>query len=132
MSRLAGLCLSLVFLVYPALAQTAFLRGQVADQSGAVIPGAKVVLIGPDGSAKTATADDKGSYMLGGLTPGAYAVTGSAPDLATSQPVQISLTAGAQTLNRQLQVLSTAEHVTVEENAGPTLSTDVSNNASAL
>jgi carboxypeptidase family protein len=132
MSRLAGVCLWLVFLVYPVLAQTAFLRGQVADQSGAVIPGAKVVLTGPDGSLKTATADDKGSYMFGGLTPGAYAVTGSAPDLATSQPVKISLTAGAQTLNLQLQVLSTAEHVTVEENAGPTLSTDVSNNASAL
>ena len=132
MSRLAGLSLSLVFLAHPLLAQTAILRGQVADQSGAVIPGAKVVLTGPDGSVKTATADDKGSYIFTGLTPGAYTAAGTAPDLATSQPVKVSLGPGAQTLNLQLQVLSTAEHVTVEENAGPTLSTDVSNNASAL
>jgi hypothetical protein len=132
MSRAAGVSLALVFLAYPALAQTAILRGQVGDQSGAVIPGAKVTLTGPNGSVKTAAADDKGAYVFSGLTPGAYSVSGSAPELATSQPVKISLVAGAQTLNLQLKVVSTTEHVTVEENAGPTVSTDVANNASAL
>ena len=42
MPRLAGLSLSLIFLAHPVLAQTAILRGSVADSSGAVIPGAKV------------------------------------------------------------------------------------------
>jgi hypothetical protein len=132
MSRLAGLILAIVFLANPILAQTAILRGQITDQSGALVPGSKVVLTTADGSMKTVLADDQGSYVFVGLAPGTYTVAGTAPDLATAQPVKISLRAGAQTLNLQLKVVSTAEHVTVEGNAGPTISTDVANNASAL
>ena len=132
MTRFAGLSLALLLLAAPILAQTALLRGAVTDQSGAIVPGAKVTLTGPEGSVKTALADDKGSYVFASLPPGEYTVTGAAPDLATSQPVKISLQPGAQTLNLQLQVQSTAEHVTVEESSGPNLSTDVANNASAL
>lgn len=132
MSRLAILSLLLVFAIAPVFAQSAILRGQVMDQTGAVVPGAKITLTSSDGVVKTASADDKGSYVLTGITPGEYSVSGAAPDLATTQPVKISLGPGAQTLNLQLRVVTTAEHVTVEENAGPTVSTDVSNNASAL
>jgi hypothetical protein len=132
MTRVRSLSLALLFLASPVFAQTAILRGAVTDQSGAFVPGASVVLTAPDGSVKRATADDKGGYVFGGLAPGEYSVTGTAPELATSQPVKISLRPGAQTLNLQLRVVSTAEHVTVEENAGPTVSTDVANNASAL
>ena len=132
MSRLAGVGLALLSLTCPVLGQMSNLRGQVADQSGALVPGAKVLLTAADGTIKTAIADDKGSYVFAGLTPGTYTVAGTAPDLATSQPVTISLRPGAQTLNLQLRVVATAEHVTVEENAGPTVSTDVANNASAL
>src|ERR1035438_5052394 len=130
MTRLAGLGLALVLLATPVLAQTAILRGAVTDQSGAFVPGASVVLTASDGSVKRATADDKGSYVFAGLMPGEYSVTGTAPELATSQPVKISLRPGAQTLNLQLRVVSTAEHVTVEENAGPTVSTDVADRKS--
>src|SRR5450755_3759065 len=119
MSRLAGLILAIVFLANPILAQTAILRGQITDQSGALVPGSKVVLTTADGSVKTVLADDQGSYVFVGLAPGTYTVAGTAPDLATAQPVKISLRAGAQTLNLQLKVVSTAEHVTVEGNAGP-------------
>lgn len=132
MSRLRGLSLSLILLAHPVLAQTAILRGSVADPSGAVIPGAKVSATARDGSIKTATADDKGSYSLSGLQPGEYSVSATAPDLATPQPVTISLRSGAQTLNLQLNVRATADTVTVQENAGPTVSTEVANNASAL
>src|SRR5579864_6958688 len=121
-----------LLLAGPCFAQTVILHGQVTDQSGALVPGAKVVLTSEDGSVKTATSDDKGSYVIPGLAPGAYTVTGAAPELSTSQPVKVTLRPGAQTLNLQLKVVSTAEHVTVEENTGPTVSTDVSNNASAL
>jgi Carboxypeptidase regulatory-like domain len=132
MSRLRGLGLSLILLAHPMLAQTAILRGNVADPSGAVIPGAKVTATARDGKVKTATADDKGSYGLSGLQPGEYALSASAPELATQQPVTISLHTGTQTLNLQLNVMSESENVTVQENVGPTLSTEVSNNASAL
>ncbi len=59
-------------------------------------------------------------------------MSATAPELATQQPVTISLHTGTQTLNLQLNVLSESENVTVQENVGPTLSTEVSNNASAL
>ena len=44
----------------------------------------------------------------------------------------ISLQPGSTTLNLQLKVLATAQRVTVEETAGPAVSTEASNNASAV
>ena len=52
-------------------AQTATLRGQVTDESGAVVPGAKMVLAGPAGLAKTTAAATDGSYYFGDLPTGA-------------------------------------------------------------
>ena len=49
-------------------AQTATLRGQVADDSGALVPGAKVTLTGPNALVKTATSDDKGAYVFAGAS----------------------------------------------------------------
>ncbi len=43
-------------------AQTAVLRGVITDESGAIVPGAKVTLAGTGGSPQTATATDNGSY----------------------------------------------------------------------
>jgi hypothetical protein len=113
-------------------AQTATLRGQVADDSGALVPGAKVTLTGPNALVKTATSDDKGAYVFTGLATGDYQVISSAPDLTMLQPVTISLNPGIQTLNLQLKLVGTAEHVTVQEHAGPAVSTDTASNASAV
>ena len=49
-------------------------------------------------------------------------MSATAPELATQQPITISLHIGTQTLNLQLNVQSETENVTVQENAGPTLS----------
>ncbi len=123
---------ALVGLVAPSLlGQTASVRGQVTDQTGALVPQAKVAMSGPDG-VKTATADDKGTYSIAGLSPGAYTATASAPQLQTRQAVAITLRPGTQTLNFQLTVTSTAEHVTVDESSGPGVDVDSSNNAGAL
>src|SRR5579871_206248 len=132
MLRLAGLSLSFILLTHPMFAQTAILRGTVADSSGAVIPGAKVTATARDGSVKTVTSDDRGSYSLAGLQPGEYKVSATAPDLATPQPTTVTLHSGTQTLNLQLNVQATVDTVTVQENAGPTLSTETSSNASAV
>jgi len=67
MTRFAGLSLVLLFLVSPIFAQTTLLRGSVTDQSGAIVPGAKVALTGPDGSVKTALTDDKGFLYFRGI-----------------------------------------------------------------
>ena len=117
----------------PTLAQpTASLRGRVTDETEAVIPGAKVKLIGSPGPARTTTTNAEGAYSFSGLAPGDYTVTASAPDLLLPQPAKISLKEGAQTLDLQLEVAPTTQQTTVQENSGPAVSTESANNASAV
>jgi hypothetical protein len=124
---LLGLVLS-----FPIFAQTAALRGVVSDESGALVPGAKVTVNGPSGMVKSTETAADGSYAFSGLPPGSYTINASAPDLSLAQPAKITLNTGAQTLNLQLHVSSTAQQVTVQESAGPQVSPEPANNASAL
>ena len=114
----------------PMLAQTATLRGQITDESGAIVPGAKIMLSGPAGLSTTATND--GSFVFADLPPGGYTVQASAPSLILRQPVKISLKAGVQTLNLLLNVATEKQEVTVADSAGPAVSTEAANNASAM
>jgi hypothetical protein len=114
------------------LAQTATLRGQVADESGAVIPGARVTLSGESGKTRTTAADERGSYLFAGVAPGDYSLQASAPQLTQAQPAKITLKAGTQALDLVLTVASLSEKVTVQDHSGPALSTDSTNNASAV
>jgi Carboxypeptidase regulatory-like domain len=120
----------LLFLAVPLFAQTGALRGRVTDESGAIVPRALVSLSGP-GGAKTASADESGSYVFAGLAAGSYTVQATAPGLALA-PVKVAVRADARTLDLVLRVASMQEKVTVQENGGPVLSTDSANNASAL
>ncbi|MBZ5592304.1 MAG: carboxypeptidase regulatory-like domain-containing protein [Acidobacteriia bacterium] len=130
--KLIYILLTLLLAVCPVVAQTAVLHGQVTDESGAIIPGAKVTLNGPSGLVKTVTTGSDGSYSLAGLTPGNYTVQASAPDMAMARPVKVALSGGTQALNLQLKVASTVQQVTVQENAGPSVTPEAANNASAL
>jgi len=125
----------LLFLVLFAssspLAQTGSLRGQVTDQNGALIAGAKVTVTGPSGPIKTTNTDKSGSYSFTGLPPGDYEVRASAPNLEVAEPLKITLKAGGQTLDLQLKVVLAPEKVTVEENGAPSVTTDPNSNASA-
>ena len=123
------LLLALVCLA-PLAAQTSTLRGHVTDESGAMVPGAKVTLAGS--AEKTTTTANDGSYSFTGLLPGDYTAQASAPNLVLLQPAKIALKPGTQTLNLQLKIASTTQQVTVEENAGPSVTTDAANNAGAL
>jgi Carboxypeptidase regulatory-like domain len=127
----ARLVFILVLFSHHVFAQTATLRGQITDETGAVIPGAKVTVTGPSGLVKTTTAGTDGSYSFTGLPLGNYAVQASAPELILPQPATISLKTG-QTLNLQLKIASTAQQVTVQETAAPAVNADPANNASAL
>src|ERR1700687_4507339 len=91
-------CLFFV-LPFSLSAQTATLRGQVTDESGAVVPGAKIVLAGSAGVGKTTAGSIDGVSSFGDLPPGAYIMQASAPSLVLRQPAKISLKAGVQTLN---------------------------------
>ena len=109
----------------------ASLRGQVGDESGALVPGARVLLRHDGAPERTTLTDNKGSYIFANVPPGKYSVQASAPQLTQGEPIQISLTAGTQTLNLTLKVASLAEKVTVQATTS-TLSTDSANNASAV
>jgi hypothetical protein len=121
----------LLVLATAAFAQAISLRGVVIDQNGAVVPNAAVTITGTNGFTKTVKTDQNGSYSIAGLTPGSYTVAASAPSLTLVEPAVISLTAGSQTLNLQLQVVLPDQKVTVEENAETRVGTEASNNASA-
>lgn len=114
-----------------ASAQTASLRGQVVDQSGAVIPEASVILTTPSGLVKTTTAAENGSYSFQALPPGQYIVRAAAPKLE-QEPVQIVLKPGTQTLRLELKVAAVQQQTSVQENANTSVSTEAANNASAL
>jgi hypothetical protein len=120
----------LILLCSSVSAQTAILRGQVTDESGAIVPGAKVIVSGP--AAKTATAGNDGNYAFTDLRPGEYTVQSSAPQLMLAKPVKIAVQAGTQTLNLSLVVAADRQQVTVEDSAGPAVSTDAASNASAM
>lgn len=123
----------LVCLFLPTLsAQTATLRGQVMDDTGAVVPGALVTATASSGTRRSARTDNVGNYALPGLAPGSYSVMATAPELSTEKPVALSLRPGAQTLDLRLKVVGTEQQLTVRENVGPTVSMDSSSNASAL
>ena len=49
---------------------SASVHGAVTDESGAVIPGAKVTVSNATGQVKSGTAGDDGSYSINGLVPG--------------------------------------------------------------
>jgi len=115
----------------PILAQRAALRGQVTDESSAVVPAATVELNGPSGVKTTKTGGD-GNYAFTDLPPGDYTLRASAPQLVLREPVTITLRSTPQTVNLVLHVLAEKQEVTVEENSKPTLSTEASANASAV
>src|SRR5205085_4672396 len=73
-----------------------------------------------------------GSYSFAGLPVGDYTVQASAPNLVLREPAKVSLRAGMQTLNVLLNVEVEKQQVTIQENAGPTVSTDSANNASTI
>ena len=112
-SALWQVCLlcGILMLAGKGLAQlsTASLSGAVRDSSGAVVPGAKVVLKNVATSVEnTTTSNGAGAYFFVGITPGRYTVLTSAssfsdqriPDftlaVGQSATIDFALTAGSQ------------------------------------
>ncbi len=71
-------------------------------------------------------------YTFVSVPPGEYTVIASAPNLTLPQPRKIVLHTGEQTVNLILAIASISEKVTVADTAAPALTTDSSNNASAV
>ncbi|MSV35162.1 MAG: TonB-dependent receptor [Bryobacterales bacterium] len=85
---------------------TATISGRVADSSGAVLPGAQVVIVNENtGITRTATTDSAGRYNAPALSLGNYKVTASTQGFQTEARSGITLTLGRQAIvNFDLQV----------------------------
>jgi hypothetical protein len=117
-------------LSYTVFAQnTATLRGKVTDESGAIVPQASVTVTG-GGHERTATADAQGRYVVPDLSPGTYTVAASTTGLSTPHAQRIGLRAGATQLDLQLAIAAGHDGLTVNDNAGPAVSTEAASNAS--
>jgi hypothetical protein len=129
--------IALLLLLISSLAiyaqQLGILHGTVLDESGALVPGAKVTVSNAAGPVKSATAGSDGGYSIAGLAPGKYTVQVTFPGLAQAQPATVDLSnGGSVALDFKLQVAAEKQEVTVQENVGPMVSTDPSQNAGAL
>ncbi len=110
-------CLSCLVLSLAAVAQlpTSTLNGTVTDPQGAVVAGAKVVIINAatGASRETATGSD-GGFSVTDLTPGNYTVRINASGFAVSEFKEIHLDVGrALTLDVSLKIAKAGEVIEV-------------------
>lgn len=120
----------LVFVCASLFAQNSgSIHGVVTDPSGAVVPGAVVLVKGVGGDVHTKT-DGSGKYAVGKLAPGKYLVAVGAKGFAISKSPEVQV-AGAVNLDVQLVIKSEAEVVNVEDEIN-TVSTDPTANGTAL
>lgn len=89
------------------------ISGVITDQSGAVVPNAKVTATNQNtGAVVTATTNGQGSYRLSLLPPGSYTVRTSAPGFQeTTRTVQVAV---GQVTSANLQLVVSAATTTVE------------------
>ncbi|MGA2183319.1 MAG: DUF2012 domain-containing protein [Bryobacteraceae bacterium] len=134
MSRILFVIAVVIALSGAALAQQAgIIRGQVTDESGALVPGAKVTVSTGAGAVKVVTTAADGSYVVTGLAEGSYTVIASSPGLKQFQPAAVDVAGGPKTVNLLLRVTLEKQEVTVQgEGQGATVSTEASSNAGAI
>jgi outer membrane receptor protein involved in Fe transport len=117
MFRLLGVLVLITFLASPTYGQVAgaTLSGTATDSSGAMVPGAQIVIKNvATGIITPVTADSAGFYSAPNLLPGSYELTASAPGFTTEVRVGITLEVGAQqVVNFSLRVGQVAERVQV-------------------
>jgi hypothetical protein len=115
---LSFLFLSAVFAA-SVFGQTAQLTGTVTDQSGSVIPAAKVVATNVDtGVARSSLTNDAGNYLITALLPGRYTVTSEATGFKQMKRDSVSLAVDqVGRIDFSMEVGGTTDSVTVEASA---------------
>lgn len=109
------------------------LEGHVMDPSGAVIPGALVVLAPqPSGPSHTMQTDGEGRYRFTALAAGRYTVTAEAAGFRSSvKQVTLSASRRSLTLDLHLIIATQSQQVLVQGNA-PRLDVSPQSNASSV
>ena len=114
---------SLMLAITFVLAATAFgqssqgaMGGTVTDPTGAVVPGAQVVVVNAATGAKSQTVSTSaGNYKFTELSVGAYTVTTTAPGFASAVDTGVQVTINSTTaLDVKLKVGAENENVTVD------------------
>lgn len=97
--------------------------GTVTDAARAIVPGAQVFTLGPQGG-RTTVADEDGNYRLQFLPPGLYTVTVSAPGLqaVTMEGVNVRLATRSRA-DVELQPLAEVVETIVVNAQAPTVDT---------
>src|SRR5713226_299508 len=121
--RRVGVCLAAILFLWtsPGSAQvtTATVSGTVSDSTGAVLPGAKVVIENEGtGVSRTVQTDAGGRYSAPSLGLGRYRVTAGAGGFQTEIRTGIELTIGREAVvNLRLSVGAVAQTVEVRGEA---------------
>ena len=106
--------------------------GTILDPSGAVIPGARLVLTKEDGSSVAeGVADDKGSFSFAKVKPGKYRV---AVKGAGFRDTKIDVTVGPRSrpeIRVMMAIDTRTESVTVAGDSAPVVNTEISGNQSS-
>lgn len=97
------------------LGGAASLSGQILDQTGAAVPGARVTITSASGeSLKATTSDNQGRYSFSDLPAAIYTLRSEYPGFQTAQIQRLSVGGGREaTQNVTLAVGSAAQTVTV-------------------
>ena len=136
LKRVAHVVVASCFLSGVVLAQSGevSLRGQVTDQSGAVVPHIPVTLIGPGGVVREATTEDsEGRYVFRDLQAGTYTLRVNVKGFAPIEKSGVVIVRGQpQVVDIRLDVVMEQQEVTVKEEEAPSVSLSSSNNASAV
>ncbi len=133
----ACLCVFLLMGVSSASAQgvgaSGDIKGTITDPSGAVLPGAEVLVANVDKGIKyTVTTGQSGEYRITGLAPAAYNVIVKSSGFQTQVMTSVRVTVGQTAIvDFQLQVSAVATEVVVTTEA-PLVETEKTQQANTL
>ncbi len=123
-SMVRGFALAVLILlgIVPAVAQsTSSVTGIVTDATGAVLPGASVVIHGnATGAERETVCDSAGSFTAPSLQPGDYSIVVTAAGFAKYTVPHLTLEVNATaTVNAKLAIASAGETIQVESTPAP-------------
>ncbi|HTW81851.1 MAG TPA: TonB-dependent receptor [Terracidiphilus sp.] len=117
-------CLFATFLL-PAQTATTSLHGTITDQTGAVVPGVRVMIANPDTGAKAErVTDTHGDYDFEQIAPGKYNIVAQATGFAVQKQVAELLVNQAGRVDFKLGIEHSAETVEVIDEATALNTTD--------
>ncbi|MDR3792331.1 MAG: carboxypeptidase regulatory-like domain-containing protein [Terracidiphilus sp.] len=131
--RFSGWALTaFLLLAGQAGAQSAKLRGQVRDESGAAIAGATITAADSAGHVVSTVSLSDGSFAFKQIQNGHYRIEASFPGFTMKSAVWVVIDGRDVLLNLTLKVSTVVQNVTVEAQDSATVSVDSSNNASSV